>query len=110
MKLKTTMVMQRLISSIWDQLTALSSDGGGTFTSDDAGINTISRFHFRWKHDSRILLQTSTAPKPTITVTEQASNLPVDNATQQIELQGVTGYRFDTLSQSVVSGYSRFSV
>ncbi|MEZ4745703.1 MAG: hypothetical protein R3C41_06485 [Calditrichia bacterium] len=92
---------------------SLSSDGGGTFTSDDAGINTISQVSISGGNTTAAFYyKQATAGNPTITVTEQASNLPVDNATQQIEVQGVTVTGFDLVVNggSAVTAGSAFNI
>ncbi len=99
--------------SNFNSVYTLSSDGGGTFTSDDAGNNTITQVTISGgSSTATFYYKQASAGTPTITVTESASNLPVNSDNVQITVNGVNVTGFDLLVNggSAVTAGTAFSI
>lgn len=91
----------------------LTSDGGGTFTSDDAGTSTItSRNIASGNSTATFYYKQASAGTPTITVTEAGANLPDDNDSQQITVNAAGVDNFDLVVNSggAVTAGASFSI
>ncbi len=91
----------------------LSSTESGTFTSDDAGSNTITSVTIAGgSTTATFYYKQSTAGTPTITVTEASSNLPdpTDNTTLTVNGVNVTGFDLVVNGGSAVTAGQSFNV